>query len=301
MKNILSLLFLFTFVISAQAQEGTSSRDNFLSKVEKFKTDSGNADLRKEIIEASLNLNPLPAVPEEARKFFIRGKAAVKSATDESDFATAAKEFEKALEIAPWMADAYYNLGIVLDKSGQYDQSIENLRFFLLANPNETDVREVQDLIYEIEFRKEKSTETKVIEAENKQENMEKFIRNLSGRWFDEGEHTKNFYDAKNKGNKITLRWSHCDLRGPSSGEAGSCTPMLRSINFTVDDDFNVSGSANYISEAMCPYNKWWPVDGRLTDDGNNLTLTLTGEGLDYGSCRWTGESVESTMVLQKY
>lgn len=113
--------------------------------------------LRRKIIEVAGKVKPAPAIPEEATRFLARGRAAVSAAKDEQGFQRAANEFHQALKLVPWLADGYYNLGVVLDKAGRYAEAIQNLKLYLLANPNTADAKQVQELIYGIEYRQEES------------------------------------------------------------------------------------------------------------------------------------------------
>ncbi len=58
--------------------------------------------LRESIISVAGQLDPAPAVPEEAKRFVVRGETIFKEAQSDSDYAEAAAEFEKALRLAPW-------------------------------------------------------------------------------------------------------------------------------------------------------------------------------------------------------
>jgi plasmid stability protein len=50
---------------------------------------------------------------DEARKYLVRGMAAIEMAKSDEELAAAATEFKKATEISPNMATAWYNLGSV--------------------------------------------------------------------------------------------------------------------------------------------------------------------------------------------
>ena len=91
----------------------------------------------------------------------MRGRAAFKGAKEARDFQDAADEFKKALLYAPWLAEGYYNLGVIQDKAGHYDDAMKNLKFYLLAAPKAPDAEKVNELIYEIEYRKEKAAKDK--------------------------------------------------------------------------------------------------------------------------------------------
>lgn len=107
----------------------------------------GSADdqrLRETIIKLIQKLSPPPALPEEARRFSVRGQIAIKDAKSAVDFAEASKEFGKALRVAPWWADGYFNQGVALEKAGKYSQAARALKFYLLAAPNAPDVQNVR-------------------------------------------------------------------------------------------------------------------------------------------------------------
>ncbi len=117
----------------------------------------GDRELREKIIKLALKRKTAPAVPEEAERRLARGRAAVKAAEGKEGFQRAVQEFQKATLAAPWLAEAYYNLGIVQDKAGDYTKAIQSLRLYLLAAPYAEDARAVKSLIYEIEFREEEA------------------------------------------------------------------------------------------------------------------------------------------------
>lgn len=134
--------------------------------------------LRHKIIEVAPKVKPAPAAPEEMVRFLARGRAAVGAAKDEQGFERAANEFRQALKLAPWLADGYYNLGVVLDKAGRHAEAIQNLKLYLLANPNAADAKRVQELIYEVEYRQE---EAKRAGMEKKPATLD--LSGLSGAW----------------------------------------------------------------------------------------------------------------------
>ncbi|MCL5669637.1 MAG: hypothetical protein M1392_06740 [Gammaproteobacteria bacterium] len=113
--------------------------------------------LREKIIEVAAKLKPAPVVPEEVTRLMARARAAVGAAKDQQGFERAANEFRQALKLAPWLADAYYNLGVVLDKAEKYPEAIKNLKLYLHARRDAPDAKQVQELIYEVEYRQEES------------------------------------------------------------------------------------------------------------------------------------------------
>lgn len=95
-------------------------------------------------------------VSEEARRHMMRGEAAVEIARTWQDYEIAIQEFKQAAKFAPDWPEIYYNLGVVQQKVKLYGEAIENLNRYLELAPNATDADAVRDLIYKIEFLKER-------------------------------------------------------------------------------------------------------------------------------------------------
>src|SRR5207244_2918944 len=98
-----------------------------------------------------------PALPEEAERRMARGRAATKAARDEQGFLQAAQEFGLAVKSAPWLADAYFNSAVVLDKAGRYAEAIRNMKLYLAAATNSAEAKQARELMYEMEFRQEQA------------------------------------------------------------------------------------------------------------------------------------------------
>ena len=140
--------------------------------------------LREKIIKHVQTMKPAPAIPREAERFMNRGAAAAKSAKDANDFKDAVAEFEKATLSAPWMANAYYNLGVAQDKAGMYSSAIRSLKLYLAAAPNAPDAKSVEKLIDEIEYRQERAVKetSPVAIAAKKQKEYEDWLKKIDGR-----------------------------------------------------------------------------------------------------------------------
>ncbi len=118
---------------------------------------TADQQLREKIIAVAAKLKPPPAVPEDARRFAIRGQTAARDAKRESDYVEAAQEIGKALRLAPWWADSYFNLAIVQEKAGQYAAAMRSLKLYLLAAPDAPDAAKVKDQIYALEYLQERA------------------------------------------------------------------------------------------------------------------------------------------------
>jgi len=118
---------------------------------------STEQQLRETIIKLVRKLDPPPAVPEEAERRMARGRAAVEAVTDVKGYLRASQEFYEATKAAPWLAEAYYNLGVVNEKASRYPEAVQSLKRYLLAAPNAQDAKQVRNLIHEIEYRQEEA------------------------------------------------------------------------------------------------------------------------------------------------
>lgn len=146
-------------------------------------------ELREKIIAVTLKVKPVPVVSEEARRFAIRGQTAAREAKGEADFSEAAREFAKALRLAPWWAESYFNLAVAQEKAGQFAAAIRSLKLYLLAAPDATDSGKVKDQIYALEYRQEKARKEardradEVRQANEQSTRQQISLSSLSGMW----------------------------------------------------------------------------------------------------------------------
>jgi len=73
--------------------------------------------------------------------FMASGTSLFTAAQAPDDFRTAAAEVEKATLAAPWLAEAYYNLGSAQEKAGLLYEAAASLRLYLLAAPKAPDAK----------------------------------------------------------------------------------------------------------------------------------------------------------------
>jgi tetratricopeptide (TPR) repeat protein len=95
----------------------------------------------------------LSELPEEARKHSLRGEVLIK----EGNFAQAAAEFKKAIQIAPYTARLYYNFALINAELKKYPEAIRNMKLYLQAAPDAPDIRAAKDEIIKWEFAMEKA------------------------------------------------------------------------------------------------------------------------------------------------
>ena len=108
----------------------------------------------------------------------VQGQTAVEVARNDSGFQKAARLFEKATEKAPGCADAYYNLGLVYEKTTDYAKAKKALEKYLRLSPDAKDAATVRKQIYRLEFL-----------VSNKVEEQ-KSLKTAEGRFVDNGDGT---------------------------------------------------------------------------------------------------------------
>jgi tetratricopeptide (TPR) repeat protein len=97
--------------------------------------------------------NPILAeVPEDARRYAIRGEMLVK----EGNFEQASKEFKMAIQNAPYIAKLYYNTALVDGELKKYPEAIRQMKIYIQADPDSPSSRTAKDMIIKWEFMMEK-------------------------------------------------------------------------------------------------------------------------------------------------
>lgn len=103
-----------------------------------------------------------PAIPEEARKYFVRGETLIKDPKATPDDALqAATEFVEAARLAPAWPEARLNAALAFEITGDYANAIANLKLYQQFKLSETDARTVQDKLYALEVKQEKAAKDK--------------------------------------------------------------------------------------------------------------------------------------------
>lgn len=255
------ILLLFALAATAMAQ---STGDPFKQAVAQYQQSPTPANAEA-VIKLALGMKPAPAIPEEAEKFMARGQAAVEAAKEPADFKAAAVEFEKAVLAAPWVANAYYNLGVVQDKAGDYAGAIRNLSLYLLAAPNAGDTRAVKSLIYKIEFKQEKAAkdvrakEAAAAQEAHKPKTGEELIRSLNGARY-VGNHVQDRL-AGEWDNALEIRGNQMISSVISNGE------LKESFNGTMPEKSRTPLNGR-------EFNHWMGV-GTISEDGTTITLRM--------------------------
>jgi tetratricopeptide (TPR) repeat protein len=168
------LLILFGALLLVNTSNAESPREQFTQMVEQLQNSPDDNNLREQIIKLAQELNPAPALPEEAERRMARGKAATEHAKSVEDYQDAVEEFKLATLAAPWHGDAYFNLGVTQSKAEDYASAIRNLKLAQLAYPED---KEIKTFMYKLEYlaeQKVREDRDKANEAYEKRQEKEK-------------------------------------------------------------------------------------------------------------------------------
>ena len=123
--------------------------------VNQFQWNPYNDAARERVIQLAAGLSELPAIPDEAKQLFLQASALMKQTTTPEEMQKPIKLLQKALEIAPWWGNAYYNLSRAWELDGQYDEAVRQLNHYLELKPSEADAAEARAHIAVIQAEKE--------------------------------------------------------------------------------------------------------------------------------------------------
>lgn len=190
MVRMLRVLWLVAFLLITTLQTGQAQpslpQQTLERDIADLRSNPDSIALREKIIKHVRAMRPTPPIPEEARRYMARGQAAAELAKTKVDYDEAAKEFQKAVNIAPWWADAYYNLGLIQEKAERYSDAVRNLNLYMFAAPNALDMQAVQARIYKLEYRAEKAGKRMKLEGTWEgtidQPDVDKYGKRLSGK-----------------------------------------------------------------------------------------------------------------------
>lgn len=227
-----------------QSAEAVARRADLARYVQELQQNSSDDRLREQIISAAMALNPRPAIPEEARRHFVKGTTIQRDATNEGEAELAAAEYRAALLLAPWWGDAYYNLGLAAQMANRFDESISAFRLYLLTQPPAEDARDAQDRIYAVEAKRELSLrverdrrDEEARAARQRAEANREALQRLVGQWrtmlpLGSGRHILDncqYYNLETRSDEIIATVIPTPYTDPRNcGPQGPARPILR-------------------------------------------------------------------------
>jgi tetratricopeptide (TPR) repeat protein len=103
--------------------------------------------IRKRIIAFVQTMNPKPPLPPEFNEVIGKATYQFKNAKGWQDYFADVDSFGEAADLAPWLPDPYFNMGLAAEKMHAYSEAIEFYGFYLLAAPNAPDAQDVEQKI----------------------------------------------------------------------------------------------------------------------------------------------------------
>lgn len=157
MKFIVNLcVILFGVLMHSNIATAETPREQLKQMVAALQSSPADNLLREKIVRMALMVKPAPTIPEAAMRAFVKGGVFQKEAKDADGYALAISAYGDALLMAPWWADAYFNLGVALTSVNKFDQAIAATKIYMASLPTgSSEARDAQNRIYELEAKAE--------------------------------------------------------------------------------------------------------------------------------------------------
>ena len=186
-SRIFAVIIIATMTLGLGVNVNAASSDQQLQQIVKqLQATPDNNVLREKIAKAAAAMHPPPPVPEAARRYLIQATTIQKHAAAPADYALAIEDYQKALLVAPWWSDAYFDLATALELAQRYPEAIENLKLSVMADPHGRGARAAQDKLYEVEAEQQKAASDKAEQdaaaAQNAQ--AERLVETFRGTWY---------------------------------------------------------------------------------------------------------------------
>jgi ankyrin repeat protein len=194
--------------------------------------------VREKLIRFAARRKPALGLPEEARKHVVQAQYLLKQGASADDVEP---EMSRALELAPWWAEGYYNLGVLQANGGRYAEARKNLKIFAEAAAGTPRAQQAQDKIYELEIAQKQQAK----------------IQDLAGEWVLEGVGTA--FHAVLEGGKL-------------KAAAADGTTLTVTIHNNLIDGA-IEGAPHPGADDCTVPGQIHPATGRLSSDGHTVEL----------------------------
>lgn len=145
---------LFNLGLLAEKQHQPENALKYYYKCMQMDQKAAEADqVPERIIRLLQTLPARPAVPEQAPAHIARAADIYKTAKSPNDYERAWEALKMAQRLAPWLPEIYFNLSTASESLGGYASAARYLKLYLLATPNATDMKSVQDRISVLEAK----------------------------------------------------------------------------------------------------------------------------------------------------
>jgi tetratricopeptide (TPR) repeat protein len=301
-RKLSLILGLVILAVLATATYAESPREQLQQMTKQLQKSPNDSALREKIIKLAQEIKPAPAVPEEAERFEGRAQFAFKNAKSPADYMDAAKEYEKAIAVAPWVPGYYSDLCTIYEKAEKYAEAKKNCGFFLASSPSAQDASDVRKRIAGLEFAMEKVSIKKTeenspeVRAAKERDRDKALLRSLDGARYS---YEETYQDLPGTVEKHTFDIRGIDVVIGSSFSAGQYQrrkypsqildkAWAETGRYTLNGRQFITGKGDlWICKADCPPTctrdlrpgvSWeCPMTGTISDDGNFIEFRGNG------------------------
>ena len=210
-------------------------------------------------------------VSQEAQRHMIRGQVAMEDARDTSGFQKAVTEFRKAIELAPDWADAWFNLGVAQEKSGEIPSAIQSYKKYLELSPDSADRSDIETQIIRLEYRFEQAEQERRA-ADNQRRADENLARRLVGTW----QNPRMWYYVDNRRKKKCTD----QVRGYRMKITAWGTQVTGTVIGTPTTHYDVKKCQSWYTNTNVLLFKATVVNGRLVGTRNGVWYSSDGAGI---------------------
>lgn len=150
-------------ILAEEAEAAGQPREALQHYVVSLRTGSLRTDVLKKSIRIAQELDPPPAVPEEARKYSVFAEVARDEARhDRGGLTQVVEEYVNAIRVAPWWPIPYLNIAFIEEERGRLDSARTYLELYQVAAAavppiaNAPTAEEIQHKLYELEYKSKK-------------------------------------------------------------------------------------------------------------------------------------------------
>jgi tetratricopeptide (TPR) repeat protein len=261
---VISFLLLGISGSAVQAQSAMSQEtlNQYLADLQRNPADN---NLREKIISLTQAMTPAPAIPEEARRHFVRAVTMQREAINLNGYELAVNAYNQALLIAPWWGDAYFNLSLALESSSRYSEAVTALKFYLLTQPSSSEARAAQDKIYALEAKEEIARQQQTMEEAEKNAQEEKRLKevDLSGTWYNDSDCW--CFRFQVSGDELVVT-NYCSDEHVREGIYGWATLSGRTFKGKINSATHEDGES------------WWGAgifEGTVSEDNTTLKISV--------------------------
>jgi serine/threonine-protein phosphatase 6 regulatory ankyrin repeat subunit B len=141
--------------------ESKGPAERFAAYLDAFQKNPQSEFLRESILASVAAMQEPPAISGAAQDLFVLATKQIKDAATPAALDQPIVLLRKATDLAPWWGNAYYNLSRALEMRGQFDDALQQLKYYLELKPTEAEAREAQAHIVVIQTEQEAARKQK--------------------------------------------------------------------------------------------------------------------------------------------